>query len=85
LAKATKINDPNLVKMAKCYKKTPAQIMIKFVIQLGCVTIPKSVKNDRIIENFNVFDFEIEENHFNELKKLDIQHQSNMWNPVEMD
>lgn len=41
------------------YKKTPAQILIRWSLQRGYVCIPKSSRKDRITENGNVFDFVI--------------------------
>lgn len=41
------------------YGKTVAQVILNWLLQRGIVTIPKSVKKDRIVENFNVFDFEL--------------------------
>ncbi|TMW43618.1 hypothetical protein DOY81_011302, partial [Sarcophaga bullata] len=39
------------------YKKSPAQVVLRYLIEIGAVPIPKSVTKNRIIENFNVFDF----------------------------
>ena len=47
-----------LVSLAQKYKKTVAQVILNWLIQRGVVAIPKSVKKDRIVENFNIFDFE---------------------------
>lgn len=41
------------------YNKSPAQILIRWSLQRGFVCIPKSVKEERIIENGDIFDFTI--------------------------
>lgn len=48
---------PEIVELAKKYNKTPAQIVIRWNLQHGIVTIPKSVRAERIRENADVFDF----------------------------
>ncbi|NLC44816.1 MAG: aldo/keto reductase [Clostridiales bacterium] len=50
---------PILKQLAKKYKKSPAQIVLRWDLQSEIVTIPKSVHSNRIIENGNVFDFEL--------------------------
>ncbi len=59
LTKGQKLNDPKLTAIAKKYSKTPAQILIRWVLQKDVVVIPKSSHPDRILENEDVFDFEI--------------------------
>ena len=51
--------DSYLQEIANTYGKTPAQIALRFSIQLGVIPIPKSATKNRIIENFNVFDFQL--------------------------
>lgn len=48
-----------LISLAGKYQKTVAQIILRWLTQRGVVAIPKSVRKERIVENFNVFDFEI--------------------------
>lgn len=59
LLRAQKLNDPPLVRLAAKYKKTSAQILIRWALQENIVVIPKSSKRLHILENANVFDFEI--------------------------
>lgn len=49
-----------LKKIAAKHGKTPAQIILRWDLQLGVVTIPKSVKEHRIVENANIFDFQLD-------------------------
>ncbi|KAJ7401461.1 hypothetical protein BTVI_95819 [Pitangus sulphuratus] len=51
LAKGEALTHPTIVQMAKKYGRTPAQICIRWSIQNGIVTIPKSTKAERIEEN----------------------------------
>lgn len=50
-----------LQEIAERYKKSTAQILIRYQIERGHVVIPKSVTKSRIISNFNVFDFRLSE------------------------
>lgn len=53
------LTDPVIVELGEKYKKTPAQIILRWDLQNEVVTIPKSVHKERIIDNANVFDFEL--------------------------
>ena len=60
-----------LVKIGKKYDKTAAQVALRYLIQRDIVVIPKTVKKDRMIQNFSVFDFELSEDDMKEILKLD--------------
>ncbi|MED4040960.1 aldo/keto reductase [Niallia taxi] len=60
-----------LVKLAKNYKKTVAQVVLRWLTQRGVVVIPKSVHKERIKENFNIFDFKLSNEDMNEIATLD--------------
>ncbi|KAK6019094.1 oxidoreductase, aldo/keto reductase family protein [Ostertagia ostertagi] len=53
------LDDPNVKKLAKKYHKTPAQILLRYVMDRDMAIIPKSVKPARVVENFQLFDFKL--------------------------
>jgi len=57
--------------IAKKYGKTPAQVLIRWSVDSGIVSIPKSVKVDRVIENFSVWDFKLTPEDMASLSALD--------------
>jgi methylglyoxal/glyoxal reductase len=59
LVRGERFNDPKLVVIAEKYGKTPAQIILRWAVQQGISTIPKSSNQKRLRENFDVFDFHI--------------------------
>lgn len=59
LVRGQRFSDPKLIAMADKYGKTPAQIILRWALQLGVSTIPKSSNLNRLKENFDVFDFQI--------------------------
>ena len=61
-------NEEVIKKLSEKYKKTTAQIVLRWHIQSGFITIPKSCKPERIKENFEIFDFELTED---EMKSID--------------
>ncbi|MGV5048072.1 aldo/keto reductase [Rhodococcus pyridinivorans] len=59
LAQGAVLNDEAITSIAERTGKSPAQVVLRWHLQLGNVVIPKSVTPSRIRENFEVFDFEL--------------------------
>jgi len=60
-----------LVSFAQKYRKSVAQIILRWLLQRKVVVIPKSVRKERIAENFNVFDFELSDEDMKAIVTLD--------------
>ncbi|MBU5593499.1 aldo/keto reductase [Clostridium sp. MSJ-4] len=60
-----------LKKVGDKYNKSTAQVALRYLIQRGFIVIPKSVHKERMIENFNIFDFKLDEDDMNKIVKLD--------------
>lgn len=60
-----------LVSLAVKYNKSVAQIILRWLTQRGVVAIPKSVSKERMVENFSIFDFELEAEDIENIKTLD--------------
>jgi methylglyoxal/glyoxal reductase len=70
LTRAKRLNHSTVVAIAKKYSKTPAQVLIRWSLQHDVVVIPKSIHQDRIRENSQVFDFHLEPEDMNLLDSL---------------
>ena len=64
------LNLPVLVDIAERYKKTPAQVVLRWNVQHGIVIIPKSVHDYRIRENSQIFDFSLSDEEMAEIDAL---------------
>lgn len=73
-----RLDNPLLVELGKKYGKTPAQIVLRWDLQHGVVTIPKSAHENRIIENANVFDFELSQQ---DMEKIDSMNENRRFGP----
>src|SRR5918996_3001979 len=70
LTRGQRLNHHILVGLAKKYGKSSAQILIRWNLQHGLVVIPKSIHENRIRENIQVFDFQLEETDMKLLNSL---------------
>ncbi len=65
------VEHPAVTAIAAEYGKTPAQVLIRWSLQLGNVVIPRSSSAERIAQNVDVFDFELTAAHMDALSALD--------------
>jgi 2,5-diketo-D-gluconate reductase A len=72
LAQGLVLDDPTIVEIAEAHDRTPAQVVIRWHLQLGNVVIPKSVTPERIEENLSVFDFHLTEDEMAAIEQLDV-------------
>ena len=61
----------SIVNLAEKYKKTPAQILLRFLTQKDMIVIPRSSNIEHIKENFEIFDFELSKDEMSRLASLD--------------
>jgi 2,5-diketo-D-gluconate reductase A len=71
LAQGALLDDETIEDLAAEHDRTPAQVILRWHIQLGNVVIPKSVTPRRIRENFELFDFELSEEEMAAIGRLD--------------
>jgi 2,5-diketo-D-gluconate reductase A len=71
LGQGSLLTDPSVTAVAEGVGRTPAQVLIRWHLQLGNIVIPKSVNPERIASNFDVFDFELSENDMSSISSLD--------------
>jgi len=77
-------DDPVLSSIAEKHHKTYAQVMLRFLLQLNLVILPKSVTPSRIAENMQVFDFELDTADMTALKQLD-RNLRTTWDPTNVE
>ncbi len=71
LGQGTLLDNPTIASIAEELDRTPAQVIIRWHLQLGNIVIPKSVTPSRIAENFDVFTFELGAEAMEAINRLD--------------
>ncbi|KAL3427913.1 aldo/keto reductase [Phlyctema vagabunda] len=84
LARAMRMKHPSVVELSKKYKCTPGQLLIRWSLQHGFVPLPKSIREERIVENGEVGHFEISDH---DVKVLDACDENLItdWDPTDAD
>ena len=67
-------NNPTLVEIGKKYGKSAAQVALRWNIERGVVAIPKTIHEDRMAQNIDVFNFTLSDDDMAQIKRLDIGH-----------
>lgn len=67
----TLLSNPVFGRLAEKYGKNPGQIILRFEVQEGVITLPKSSNPERIAGNLNIFDFELSEAEMEEIRSMD--------------
>ena len=62
--------NPAIADVAKKYNKTPAQVLLRWGVQRGTAVIPKSTKDERLVENAALFDFNISNDEMDQINNL---------------
>ena len=71
LTRGRRLDDPVITEIARKHGRTPAQVVLRWDLQLGVVTIPKSVHRERILENSRLFDFQLDADDMARITGLD--------------
>lgn len=71
LGKGKLLDEPAIVELAERHKKSTAQVILRWLIQLSVIVIPKSSHEERIKQNFDIFDFELSAEELQALEALD--------------
>jgi 2,5-diketo-D-gluconate reductase A len=72
LGRGTALRDPTIEDIAARYQRTPAQIVLRWHVQLGNVVVPRSVTPARLEENVRIFDFDLSETDMRALADRDM-------------
>ncbi|KAH8924360.1 Aldo/keto reductase [Atractiella rhizophila] len=82
LVRGLKMRHPLLLSLSQKHGKTPAQILVRYSLQKGFISIPKSARENRIKENAEVFDFQLAEEEVEDLDGCD-EYLVTDWDPTD--
>jgi diketogulonate reductase-like aldo/keto reductase len=86
LARGSALNDPFVNQLARKYRRTPAQILLRWSLQNKFIPIPKTNHPNRLRENFQIFNFHLNNNDMQQLTQYGYQKQSRSgWDPTHND
>ncbi|CAB4956890.1 unannotated protein [freshwater metagenome] len=71
IAKGKVMDDDTIGEIASLVGRTPAQVTLRWHVQRGDIVFPKSMNPDRMRQNFEIFDFELEPTHMSAIDELD--------------
>ena len=76
LTRSSRLADERLAEIAERHGKTPAQVLLRWTLQLGAAAVPKAAKPEHREENLDVFDFELDEGEMDALAGLNEHYSS---------
>jgi 2,5-diketo-D-gluconate reductase A len=76
LTRSGRMRDPALTRIGAAHRKTPAQVVLRWCLQLGVVPLPKANRHEHLVENADVFDFELSEAELEEIGALNEHYSS---------
>ncbi|MXG89720.1 aldo/keto reductase [Nocardioides flavescens] len=71
IAQGNVLDDATIGEIAKAHDKTPSQVTLRWHVQRGDIVFPKSMRRERMEENFAIFDFELSEDEMSKISGLD--------------
>ncbi|HVS79181.1 MAG TPA: aldo/keto reductase [Candidatus Saccharimonadales bacterium] len=84
LAEGNYFDDPTLKTIAEKHNKSVAQVMLRWCVDYGTVPLVKSVHQDRIKSNLDIFDFKLDADDMAKIKAMDENHRTN-WDPTNVE
>ena len=73
LARGAYLNSPLMIEIGKSHQKSPAQVGLRWLVQQGIGVIPKSVHEERLAENSQIFDFVLSDEEMAAITAMDVQ------------